>query len=173
MFFRIEPQDIALLLLFATAAFAAFKGGQPERWGAALIVAGWIGTLVTWELTRPAIPVTPFLAFDGLLAVGLLVVAVRYSSLWLGAAMLCEAVQFTAHALRLSDNARVSRHGPDIYVIVINAASYLVLLVLIGGTCATIARRRKADRQKVEDRARIVKRPDWLTDAPPPTAGAL
>jgi hypothetical protein len=113
------------------------------------------------------------MVFDGLLAVGFLVVAVRYSSLWLGAAMMCQAVSFGAHALRLSDDARGAWHGHSIFILVINTVSYLVLFILISGTFATILRRRRVDREKVEDRARMVKRPAWLTDAPPPAADPL
>jgi len=169
-FRNIEP-FVALLLMLATTAFVAFKGGKPERLATAMIVVSWISTLVM-QAPGHQTAVT-FLVFDGLLAVGFLAVAVRYSSLWLAGAMICQAVSFGAHAMRLSDNSSVYWHGANVYILVINIVSYLVLLILIGGTVATIRRRRRADREKVEDRARIVKRPDWLTDATPPTAGAL
>jgi hypothetical protein len=136
-----------------------------------MIVVAWVGTLITQYPGHQAPAI--FLAFDGLLAVGFLVVAVRYSSLWLGGAMMCQAVAFGAHAMRMSDGARIYWHGANVYILIINIASYLVLAVLIGGVLATIRRRRLAEREKVEDRARIVRRPDWLTDATPPTAGVL
>jgi hypothetical protein len=172
MLFRIEP-FVALLLMLATTVFAAVKGGPPERLGTGMIVVVWIATMVAEALAYPAIPVIPYLVLDGLVTVGFLVVAVRYSSLWLGGAMICQAVSFGAHAMRLSDGARVFWHGANVYILIMNIVSYLVLLILVGGTLATIGRRRKADREKVEDRARTVRRPAWLTDAPPPTAGAL
>lgn len=169
---NIEPY-FALLLMLATTAFAGFKGGTPERLGAAMIVVAWVAMLVAEVIAQPATPVVTYLVLDGLVAIGFLVVAVRYSSLWLGGAMMCQAVAFGAHAMRLSDNTRILWHGANVYVLIMNVVGYLVLLILIGGTSATIGRRRRADREKVEDRARIVKRPDWLTDAPPPHAGAL
>ena len=173
MFFRgIEPY-IALILMLATTVFALWKGGPPERLGAATIIVVWVGTVIAQALTPPAFSGISFLVSDGFAAVGFLVVAIRFSSLWLGGAMMCEAVAFVAHAIHLSDNERVLWHGANLYVLVVNVSSYLVLFVLIGGAIATIRRRRRADREKVEDRARIVKRPDWLTDATPPTAGAL
>jgi len=171
MFFRTIEPYFALLVMLATTAFAAWKGGPPERLGTAMIVVAWIGTLVMQSPGHQAVPV--FLVFDGLCAVGFLVVAIRYSSLWLGGAMICQAIAFGAHALHLSDNTPVHWHGANVYIMVINLLSYLVLCILIGGTCATIQRRRKADREKVEDRARTVRRPDWLTDGSPPPAGAL
>jgi hypothetical protein len=172
MFYQIEPY-LALILMFATTAFAAWKGGSPERLGTGMIVIAWIAMLVAEAAARPQVPVVPYLVLDGLLAVGFLVVAVRYSSLWLGGAMICQAILFGAHALRLSDNTRVFWHGLNVYLLVSNVVGFLVLFILIGGTCATIARRRRIDREKVEDRARIVKRPAWLTDATPPTADVL
>jgi hypothetical protein len=173
MFFRgVEPY-IALILMLATTVFALWKGGPPERLGAATIIVVWIGTVIAQALTPPAYSGISLLVSDGLAAVGFLVVAIRFSSLWLGGAMMCEAAAFVAHAMRLSDNERIHWHGANVYVLIVNVSSYLVLSVLIGGTVATIQRRRRADREKVEDRARIVKRPDWLTDAAPPTAGAL
>ena len=172
MFSQIE-QAVALLLLAGTALFAALKGGPPERLGVGMIVAAWIGAIVAHELTRPASPVLAFLVLDGLVTVGFLIVAVRYSSLWLGGAMICQAVSFGAHAMRLSDDPAISKHGQYVYLAITNVIGFLVLFILIGGTFATIAQRRRADRAKVEDRARIVKRPDWLTETPPTTAGAL
>jgi hypothetical protein len=172
MFFPVE-QYVYLLLLITTAALGLLKGGLPERLGVTMIGLAWVATVVIQELTRPTVPVLSFLVLDGLLAVGFLVVAVRYSSLWLGGAMICQAVSFGAHAMRLSDNARVFWHGANVYLLVTNVDGYLVLFILMGGTSAAIQRRRKADREKVEDRARTVKRPDWLTNATPPTADVL
>lgn len=173
-FFQLE-QAFALLLLAGTALFAALKGGPAERFGVALIVTAWIAAVIANEISRSMVmaPVLSFLILDGLVTVGFLVIAVRYSSLWLGGAMILQAVSFGAHAMRLSDDGASSRHGAYAYLAVTNVVGFLVLFILIGGTFATIARRRRADREKVEDRARIVKRPDWLTDVTPPTAGAL
>jgi hypothetical protein len=171
--FSLIEQAVALILLAGTALFAALKGGPPERLGVGMIVAAWIGAIVAHELTRPASPVLAFLILDGLVTVGFLIVAVRYSSLWLGGAMICQAISFGAHAIRLSEADDLTRQSSYLYLAVTNIVGFLVLFILIGGTFATIARRRRADREKVEDRARIVKRPDWLTDATPPTAGAL
>jgi hypothetical protein len=164
---------VALLLMLATTVFAFWKGGPPERLGAATIVTVWIGTIAASLLTHSDASAISLLVSDAFAAVGFLVIAVRYSSLWLGGAMMCEAVSFVAHAMRLSDNARILWHGLNIFILIVNIASCLVLLIFVGGTFATIVRRRRADREKVEDRARIVKRPDWLTDATPPTAGVL
>ena len=170
--FQVE-QAIALLLLAGTALFAGLKGAAPERLGAAMIVVAWISSVVVNAMSGHVAPVLAFLILDGLVTVGFLVIAVRYSSLWLGAAMICQAISFGAHALRLSDDAELLRQTRFAYLTVTNAIGFLVLFILIGGTFATIARRRRADRAKVEDRARIVKRPDWLTEPTPPTADAL
>lgn len=163
---------LMLGLMLVTTIFAFWKGGPPERMGAAVIVIVWIGTIAA-QMLPVEVHAISLLVSDGLAAVGFLAVAIRYSSLWLGSAMICQAVSFVAHAIRLSDDTRVLWHGFNVFILVVNIASFLVLLILVGGTVATIGQRRRADRQRVEDRARIVKRPDWLTDATPPTAGAL
>ncbi len=170
MHYHIETW-LALGLMFATTAFAAWKGGPAERLGTGMIVVAWLAMLVASK-TDPNIPVVTYLALDGLVAIGFLVVAVRYSSLWLGAAMIGQAVLFGAHALHLSSD-HVSWAEDRIYLTVSNGIGFLVLFILLGGTCATIQKRRRAAREKVEDRARIVKRPAWLTDATPPTVDAL
>ena len=172
MIHSIQPY-IGLVVMLATTAFAALKGGPPERIGTAMIFVAWVGTIVAQVFAHAMFSLSWFMVFDGLLAVGFLVVAVRYSSLWLGGAMICQAVSFGAYALRLSDNARAVWHGQNIYLLLNNVISYLVLFILIGGTVANMTRRRRADRAKVEDRARTIKRPDWLTDATPPTVDVL
>jgi hypothetical protein len=166
-------QAFALLLLAGTAVFAGLKGGPPERFGVGMIVAAWISAIVAQEVSRPVVPVLALLVLDGAVTAGFLFIAVRYSSLWLGGAMICQAIAFGAHALGLSDDAGLTRQTRYIYLAVTNVVGFLVLFILIGGTFATISRRRRADREKVEDRARMVKRPDWLTDATPPTADVL
>ena len=164
---------IGLATLFATTVFVAWKGGPPERIGTAMILFAWVGTIVAEALAHAMFSLTWLMVFDGLLAVGFLIIAVRYSSLWLGGAMICQAISFGSYAFRLIDNTRAVWRGQHALIVINNLISYLVLFILIGGTIATILRRRRADREKVEDRARIVKRPDWLTDMTPPTAGAL
>jgi hypothetical protein len=172
MFFRIE-QVLAVLLLAGAGVFAAAKGGPPERLGVGMIVLAWISAIVAQEISRPVVPVLALLILDGAVTVGFLVIAVRYSSLWLGGAMICQAIAFGAHALGLADDAGLTRETRYIYLAVTNVVGFLVLFILIGGTFATVARRRRAEREKVEDRARMIKRPDWLTEPTPPTADAL
>jgi len=169
---HLEPYA-GLTALFVTTVFVALKGGPPERLGTAMIVVAWVGSIVAHALTHGMFSYGWLMVFDGLLAVGFLIVAVRYSSLWLGGAMICQAISFGSYAFRLTDNARTVWRGQNVLIVVNNVISYLVLFILVGGTIATIQRRRRADREKVEDRARIVKRPDWLTDATPPTADIL
>jgi hypothetical protein len=81
-------------------------------------------------------------ACDLALAVGLLVLAIRYSSMWLGAAMLLQSLGLGLHGLELVGDG-VSRLG---YRMAVGAMSDLMLLCVIGGTLAS-ARRQWAERK--------------------------
>src|SRR5579885_322676 len=80
------------------AVFALVKGGTGERWaGGVVLVNLAIGTAATvlsrWqnvELIR--------LGNDGLAAMALLVVTLRFGAFWLGAAMLLYAAGFVLHS---------------------------------------------------------------------------
>jgi hypothetical protein len=89
------------LLTIAVCAFAVWKGGPAERWGAAVI----LGLVVAERLCRLIAPsdLQPILSLagDALTALGLLVLAVRFTSLWLGGAMLFYASTFVLHSVYL------------------------------------------------------------------------
>ncbi|HXA37799.1 MAG TPA: hypothetical protein VNW53_02265 [Phenylobacterium sp.] len=89
------------LLLVGTCLFAIWKGGPAERMGASVILA----MVILERLLQVVLPkpwwIVMGLTFDALTAIGLLVVTVRYGSLWLGGAMLLYAAQFTLHSFYL------------------------------------------------------------------------
>ncbi|MGH7009720.1 MAG: hypothetical protein ACREEX_02690, partial [Caulobacteraceae bacterium] len=97
---------IELLILVAVFAFAAWKGEQAEKLGAAFnLAAGLLAAPVqhyrgayTLGIDTPGLIL---LGIDGLLAAGFLWLALRYASLWLGGALLLQAVQFSLHAYYL------------------------------------------------------------------------
>jgi hypothetical protein len=82
----------------AICLFALWKGGGPERYGAGLIVGVVILQRIVAALAPPsAFPIIQLVG-DALTAVGLLVIALAYASLWIGGAMLLYAAQFTLHS---------------------------------------------------------------------------
>lgn len=86
------------LLTLGVCGAAIWKGGPAERRGAivilAIVILQRIGLGFTPEDYRSPI----MLAGDALTAVGLLLLTLRYTSLWLGACMLCYAATFVLHA---------------------------------------------------------------------------
>lgn len=90
--------QIGLLLLCAACLFAWLKGGAAERAGATLIAVAWIASLCVQALTPGSSHEMFLLAFDFLLAFGLLAMAIRYASLWLGTAMILQGVILALHS---------------------------------------------------------------------------
>ncbi len=90
---------IARAILIGIFALALWRGGPPERLGAGFaIVAALVGMLIN-ILAGPELAPLLLLAADAALAAAFLFLAVRYASLWLGAAMIFQAVQFGLHAI--------------------------------------------------------------------------
>ena len=93
------------LTLFAMAmwVFAFWRGGLAERWGAAVIMANQLLTLLAF-VARPVqgpIDLLLQLTLDGVTAVALLLVLLRFGRIWLGVAMLLYAAQFTLQSVYL------------------------------------------------------------------------
>jgi len=123
-------------LVFSLAAclFALTKGDAPERFGAMVILANMLIGLTTEIAWHSQLAI---LAIDGLTAVLLLVVAVRYASPWLGAVMLLYALQFGLHAFYyVAERPRDSLH-----VILNNLDFFTICVCLAAGTAVAWRRR--------------------------------
>ncbi|HEY5106449.1 MAG TPA: hypothetical protein VII73_06710 [Caulobacteraceae bacterium] len=108
MFYSIYPR-LGIVLLIGTLLLALWKGGVAERIGACLNVGNGFVTMALHPFLNPDAAAIATLAFDAIAAVGFLFLAMRYASLWLGAAMLFQAVQFSLHAYYL-----VNTLSPDV-----------------------------------------------------------
>jgi hypothetical protein len=164
--------EVGLLALFATGAFAWWKGGAPERFGALVFGVGTVGADIWRAASGQHVPVIPMFAADLMMSLGFLYIAIRYSSLWLGAAMMLQSGSFALHAAGLSDPSRPRWHGMIIYLLANNVLSYLTLAALAGGTVATILKRRAAVRLKAEAEAKRASRPrslvsEFIAQQPP------
>ena len=88
----IAPVQILVLigwLLLSAACLAAWRwGGKPERQGALLILAVTLVFSVAGFIPDKALMRGVYLALDGALAVGLLLLALRHAAGWLGVAVL-------------------------------------------------------------------------------------
>jgi hypothetical protein len=126
--------------ILGVTVFAWVKGGWPERLGASLnlFIAGLF--LVLQFGMPPAMLAPGLLVIDGLLGVGLLGLAIRYTSLWLGAAMLLQAAQFSLHAFYY-----VTAKSFDLlFAVVNNVVSWGILIAIVAGTFASWAQTRRA-----------------------------
>lgn len=127
-------------ILLMSAALAIWKGSPAERWGGILILAiAFIGRLADLVIPHDARPIL-YLVEDGLTAVCLLAVAIRYASFWLGGAMLIYAALFTLHAAYFVLDRR-----PDPMFIFINNYAFLGVILCLGlGTAVSWRARAKA-----------------------------
>lgn len=133
------------VIALATCLFAFWKGSGAERLGAGLIV----GVVVLAKIAGLLLPASaePLIRLvgDGLTAVGLLAVALRYASLWLGGAMLLYAAQFTLHSYYF-----VTARPNDRFHAVVNNIDFIgIILCLAVGTAVSWRRRVVAARPKV------------------------
>jgi len=117
-------------LLLAVACFGAWRwGGQAERGGAALTLAVFAAFVLASVVQDGELARGVYLALDGVLALGLLLLAMRYVRRWLGVALLLQGVQFSLHAYYLV----ASRRYDNLYILVNNLVSFGVVASLLFG----------------------------------------
>lgn len=131
---------LLLIVIVAVAVFAWLKGGMPERIGAILNLAVAILFFVLQRVFDPAALATSLLVIDGLLGVGFLVLAIRYTSLWLGAAMLLQAAQFSLHAFYYV----TAKPFDLLFMVVNNLVSWGILISILTGVGAHWLNTRRA-----------------------------
>jgi hypothetical protein len=107
---------IALLWLpfffcLAACVFAFLKGGTAERLGAAMILGNLaISAVIETALPQSAVQLSQ-ITLDGVTALSMLLLLLRYGSVWLGAIMLLYAAQFALHSFYLvTDRTRDMAH---------------------------------------------------------------
>ena len=135
------PLSIVLLLLgISGCLFAFWKGGPAERAGAGVILANlllmWAGGRVLASASTGVFG----LVIDGLTAAALLIVALRYASLWLGGVMLLYALEFTLRAFYF-----VTERPWDLLHVIVNNLDFMgVVFCLVTGTAVSWRRRIRA-----------------------------
>lgn len=127
--------------------FAFWKGGRAERLAAVVVgVNLLIGTFAQW-LASENVEMIRF-CNDGLAAVALLVITVRYGALWMGGVMLFYAVQFSLTSYYLVTDRPAKDY---LYALVNNIDWQGVIWCLIIGTAVAWRQRRRL--------ARVVEQP--------------
>ena len=140
------------LLRFGTwpiLAFVLWKGDGATRSAAVAYAILEVATLVVRPKVGEISGETALLALDFFCAVIFLVLAVRYASLWLGAAMLFQAAQFSLHAYYL-----VMELPHDLtHAWINNADDWGILISMIVGAVLAIRRRATLAREEAEREA--------------------
>lgn len=132
---------IGLALLLGVVAFAIWRGGPAERNGAIMVAVAWIGAGVAQVFIPHIALIYVLLVADTLLALGFLLLAIRYSSRWLAVAMLLQGASLGFQAVKLMDLVDLKLRGT--FLIAVNLLSLGILGALLGGTLSTMRRRRQ------------------------------
>ena len=130
-------------ILIAPALFAWFKGGPAERYGGALYVSAIVGTLVL-VMFGYELPTLAELGLDAVVATGFLWLAIRYNSLWLGAAMMIKGLQLGLHAMHLTDMTDPTFKSFNLYLLSLDLISVMISMTIFLATLASMRARRKA-----------------------------
>jgi hypothetical protein len=131
-----------LINLFAAlgAGFALWKGGHAERATALVLIAN-VAIGQAGKAFAPESDDVIRLVNDGLTAIVLLAITIRYGALWMGGAMLFFAAQFAMHSYYL-----VMRRPSDYFSSAINNVNFsgVVWCLIIGTAVAWRYRVRRA-----------------------------
>lgn len=127
--------------ILVVCMFGLLKGGPAERFGAGLTLGIAVAFQIVNIIILPAeARAVPHLVLDGVLALGFLVLSVRYASLWLGGVMLLQGVQFSLHAYFF-----VTKLTPGVtYAVVNNLVTCGTLVGILLGTVAYLRQTRAA-----------------------------
>ena len=130
--------NLSLLMLAATLCFAWWQGGAAERYAAFAIGLTWILGLIGQAVTGEAVPAFTILLADWALAIGLLILALRFRSSWLGFGLMVQGASMTLHAMYFQEPGR----HPNYYLVGIDALSLAMLVLLVVATILAMRRRR-------------------------------
>ena len=135
---------IVNLVLLGILALAFWKGGQAERYGAGLYGLCWMAVELLFIPFDPHSAVYLYGVYiaDFIVAVGFLVIALRFSNLWVAIAMIAQGFSAAAHAYRLDDSeTMIFYQGIPVWRVVINLTSFVVMGALLFGALSSWAAR--------------------------------
>ena len=116
------------LTMVSVSGLSFAMGAAAERSGAALLLIVNLASSLAIVLSAPKVPQMSLFWLDLVLAAGLLIITFRFSSLWLGAAMLLQSAILFGHALALG-NEEISSYG---FMLMNNLVSWLMYACLLG-----------------------------------------
>ena len=134
------PAQLLWIAILAVCALAYLKGGAVERIGAGLTLVLALAFQGVNAWVPEAHRAIPHLVLDGVLALGFMIMALRYASAWLGLVMVLQGVQFSLHAFYF-----VTHKTPGLtYAVVNNLVTWGTLLGILWGVLAYQLLQRKA-----------------------------
>jgi hypothetical protein len=133
-----------------TVGFAVWRGDAATRAAAVAYAFLVVATVVIRPRVGDVSSETILLAFDFFCAVAFLLLAVRYANLWLGAAMIFQAAQFSMHAYYLL----MELPHDLMHAWINNTDDWGIIISMIVGTCLAMRRRRVLAREAAELEAR-------------------
>ena len=119
--------------------FCVLKGGPAERIGASFVLAAYILADIAFAFAHPHLPIVVEFAIDFGLAISLLAVALRYTNLWLGGAMLVQSFNLCFESIWL-DGDGTSSSATDV---VTNCLSAAMMTCIFAGAIASWRKRIK------------------------------
>ncbi len=129
-----------------TVALALWKGDRATRAAAIAFGIVDVATFVLNPTVGNVASETILLVIDFACAVTFLLLAVRYANLWLGAAMIFQAAQFSLHAYYLV----LELPHDKFHAWINNADDWGILLSICVGTVLAIRRRQMEAREEAE-----------------------
>lgn len=130
------------LLVVGCCGFAIVKGSPGERYGAAVYALFLLGGAAYEFVSGQAAPALVMLGVDLAIAIGFLVLAIRFNNLWMGSAMILQGIEFGLHVSRLTEAQEPHLFGLRFYVLALNVVAVLILFIMVGATISAIYRRK-------------------------------
>jgi hypothetical protein len=140
---------ISVAATLGICAFGLWKGDAPVRYAAITNVAVELFTIIINPKFGDVGSESLLLAVDFAFAVILLVLAVRFANLWIGAAMILQAAQFSMHAYYLVMELPHDR----LHAWINNTDDWGILIAILVGTILAIRRRSALAREEAEREA--------------------
>lgn len=135
--------QLLLVLVVSGILFSLWQGGRAERWGATIVAAN-LGIGILANFVPADYEETLRFALDGLTALALLVITLRFGAPWMGGVMLLYAAQFALHSYYMVSG----RSGSDYLHAVINNVNFCAItFCLIVGAAVAWRRRVRAARR--------------------------
>ncbi|CAN5218640.1 hypothetical protein BH11PSE2_BH11PSE2_19750 [soil metagenome] len=126
--------------------FATIKGGPAERRAALLYFAVLLISIPLGAPRAQSVHDTLNLVLDAIVAIGFLLLSVRYSNLWLAAAMVTQGLLFGVHAYRLGLEENLIWHHLNVAVLFSNIMAMQLMWIFTGATIASWVRRSRLAR---------------------------